>query len=670
MESKKPAIESTGSVIKPEAKQLKSKGKAIESTGASPKPESGSSLASTGSSLESEAESSLESTGSSLESEAESSLESTGSSLESEAESSPEPESGPEEKCIMRSKLIEIKDKDNDASFSIFLMFISRMQKLVDILFSSLDDISEVLCGSVDITEAFENIKTPISTHAVEGFKIRNFENVLRLLYGQYNTSYSSNRSYSIDELKLNLALLKAAKAVTHDVHTDPLSFIYKAFPSKIDRYKSSSMNIREFYLNPFFKYLVKFRVNELLPEDNSFRFIKEVRYHYFTETESLKFQNELNILVDLNEMIILPEKKPMYVIITFYPNSPEGAKRIDGFKLRGYRINSIIFNSGTSCALLSVYNKGLCLITNKDIKEKLEPSYYDGKSLSASSLEHIDNHRKDRLKLLSSGIICILYKLKIGEVAKTFPIRSLETKLKLSINDIMHKKKQELISSMEKFLDGYNKLTRRDTNIFRVLEFIKLITGSAKDNNSIIRKYLSFSPEQIIVKPFIVKAVLDFYYTYLGSNFREESYEELWNKVIEKTKSDKENSTTSINMLLENVVENVMEFFILRLPNISPEELTAEKSEKHSDYILGTIHLFKRLRNVYDRCLVVMQLLPLKSKPSEEELLLRYILLEFNKIIYIKCYFISFTSWMIYDESLQEKRHDLLLNLTKSTGE
>jgi hypothetical protein len=602
-----------------------------------------------------------------------------------------EPPKSPEEICHINTRHIHIKHP-NDASFNMFIIFISRMSSLMELNRSlslagynpgSFEDITQLLYNEkIRIEESFEYLKTLLDLAnkvPVTGTKIRNYENVFKLLksFEFAKNKNQSDRVYALDELGFNLVLLAAASTI-YSPAKETYESIHGTLSDILYSYKSSSVDIRSYYLRSFSRYFEKFRISEtLIPMVNDFEFIEGLQY--FLAENEIKFKDKHGNVGSLEKVIDASlSKTPEYIIATFYPDPEysEGARGIDSFETHRYKIVSVIFKLKDDNALLSVIgSKALYLITGKDIisSSRLELLCYERQGTLLEALEKIDQERIRNgipsLNLSSSSIIAILYELN-PTFAKFYKEVRFVCHIDFgNVGPMMRRQKGKFKDSIiKKFLDKYNSFKPRDANttIFRVLEFIKLSTGSIESYNSVITDYLfgkgNAGNARISVAPFVEKVMEDFSKIKFRLTFSdEEDSEKIWKSIMQEIESYKEEGTTT-KALLEDAIENAMTLFSFTLNNISP--FAALKERAHCDYILATIYLIKRLWKVYDRCIDVMRLLPEKSGHDDQEKLLRYLLLKFNKLIYVKCYFASFSNNLVSNQELEEKRLELRKHL------
>jgi hypothetical protein len=161
-------------------------------------------------------------------------------------------------------------------------------------------------------------------------------------------------------------------------------------------------------------------------------------------------------------------------------------------------------------------------------------------------------------------------------------------------------------------------------------------------------------------IAPFIKRVVKDFFSMNFEPVVSQESTQRLWNNIIQEVKSYDKDSTTNSMILLKNAVENTMKIFTHILYNA--HGLYIIRKEAHCDYILATIYLIKKLWKVYDRCMAVMKILEGREEIADydEDILLRYVLLKFNQLMYIKCYFASFSGDAFKMPDLEDKRLEL----------
>jgi hypothetical protein len=580
----------------------------------------------------------------------------------------------PEDACYMSIGGFKV-NKKNDAFFNIFIIFISRLSRLVDIPFDEeFKNTVMILCNDDFDPESQVSYLNKLLTSAPKmQVSIRNCENIFKLLKSSMQLDneepLNKRRIYAIDELKFNLLLLLAANSITVQYKKMYIP-IYQTLSNTIYKYKSPLVDVRTYCLRSFFKYLKKFRISEvLIPGESSFLFIEEIRYSLIGN--SIRFRSKHNIVQSLNEVVTVLHPslrsegcKPMYIIITFYPEYSEGAKRINDFRLSGYEITSIIFSKQNVYSLLTIERiKGnVCLVTNEQIRNgNLDPVYYKKQGDLLEMIEKID--KKNKANLLSSDIICILYELKLDSNSMISGIKSIPY---IDLGDAesrFKEKKKEFEILMNKFSDIYNKLQpKRETIIFKILEFIKLSTGNAGDEGSVIRKYLfGFESRAISSKmyiaPFIKRVVKDFFSMNFEPVVSQESTPRLWNNIIQEVKSYDKDSTTDSKILLKNAVENTMKIFTHIINGAFGLFIIREKA--HCDYILATIYLIKKLWKVYDRCMAVMKTLEGREEIAdyEEDVLLRYVLLKFNQLMYIKCYFASFSVDTFKMPELEDKR-------------
>jgi hypothetical protein len=441
-------------------------------------------------------------------------------------------------------------------------------------------------------------------------------------------------------------------------------------------KYQPPSVDIRTYYLRSFFKYLEKFRISEVLvPSQNNFYFIERVEYSLVGN--KIKFKNNHIESESLSQVTALPPKeKPMYVVITFYSENPKaGARGIDSFKLQGYKINSIILKKRSAIpdfTLLSMTgDEVLCLITEGRIRgSTLESFLYKKQETLLKTIEEIDR-RRGGISLLSYDTIAILYELeKSGtsnlpseEIIPINPIINIQ-----DFNSRMREKKEKfrdlvMKKFLDKFLGEFSKLQIKGTDIFKILKFINLSTGSIEKYDGVITRYLFVKGDprdaKIFIAPFIEKVVNNFFRTEFELTLSEKSTEEIWNNIVEETEFYTRHHTMTIEMSLRNTVKNTMMLFTVILNNVfSFKDL---QKEDHCDYILATIHLIKRLWKVYDRSIAVMKLLlEKKTTPDVQKKLLHYLLLKFNKLIYVKCYFASFSNNAEKNQKLERKRKEL----------
>jgi hypothetical protein len=603
--------------------------------------------------------------------------------------------------------------KNNEASFNIFIVFISEMSRLIDMNIEDIERISDILCNDTDISKSvisMDNLLT--STFITEGFKIASFENIFRLSKIQESINYEVEEPYALDELKVNLALLKAADFESRAAK-EYTEFACRTLSNKVSQYKLSTVDPRN-YLHSFFGYLEKFRVNEILvPEENNFQLIRGISYFpqniYSTRQSGVKFISPDGRAGSLREIISLPESdRPMYVIITFYSSGSFGSfEQLNSFELNvDYVIQAIIFKTGNRAVrkrsnkaekgsktrtsgkskggniVLFIKGNTVCLTSDSKIRKGLTSSY----EISGITLSEMIKSIKDKEGIeLSLNILSILYRLRKENVVGGNRIRPIQEII--SADDIRSKiieKKEEFKNSVvKKFIENYDKLTiNRNTSSFQklhaVLDFIRSSTAAdtGDDNDSTIGRYLSLIESVSLSKlPFVEKIVEDFLKIKFNLSFNK-AFEELWNSVLKEIKTYEQDFMTT-RVLLRNAVEEVMSIFTDTLPSVSVEKL---EKKIHSDYILATIKLIKRLWKIYDRCLIVMRLLLVVGKLTEsspamstgmlsdtlsgtldkEEKLLQYLLLKFNKLAYIKCYFISFSDDNINDEALKQKRQEI----------
>jgi hypothetical protein len=372
-----------------------------------------------------------------------------------------------------------------------------------------------------------------------------------------------------------------------------------------------------------------------------------------------------------------------MYVIITFYPEYPEGGARgIDSFKLQGYKINTIIFKEGYEfpyfTLLTIIDNKTLCLITSLGIKGLFpEPLFYEKQETLLNTIKKIENDHI-RIRLLSYNIITVLYELESDTSSLSKEIRPIAHINVRDINSNMRRKKEEFRDSvMKEFIVKYSELERklkhdirlRDTTIFKVLEFIGLSTGdiSSKSYNSVITEYLFKKGEprntRISIAPFIEKVVYNFFQIKFELTISKKDTQEIWNDIAEETDLYANHPPMDVKGSLRDAIENTMTLFTITLHNVFPFKELQERV--HCDFILATIYLIKRLWKVYDRCIAVIKLLLEKdTTPDEQKKLLHYLLLKFNKLIYVKCYFASFSNNLANNQKLESKRLELRRNL------
>jgi hypothetical protein len=332
-------------------------------------------------------------------------------------------------------------------------------------------------------------------------------------------------------------------------------------------------------------------------------------------------------------------------------------------------------FSGGTSREeieniVILVKDKILCVVTarGKEVREAkfIKPT---GETISHT----IQLVRNSGVTIGSSyEVLCVMYELikaiRISEAPEIS--KSIEKPISLvsgeNFNDMMDTRKRLFRTHvMDEFLKNYGFKVSRDTRIFQVifhlLEFIKICTGDVGKDNGVIKSYLFPSankkPDKLFIAPFIERVIEDFFKVeYFDLTFDEKSPEEIWNSVVVRMiEFYKKDSAIAISVLLKNAV-GVMKLFTHTLPSVSLEELGKDQ-RIHSDYILATIYLIKRLWKIYDACLMVMKLLAEKSMSNEEEKLLQYLLIKFNTLIYIKCYFVSFSDDSKHDEDLNKKR-------------
>jgi hypothetical protein len=554
-------------------------------------------------------------------------------------------------------------DSSNDDAFNMFIIFISRMHKLMELLPSSLESITQKLCNDrININDSLKHLKDlSKSWISLPLLYTRNYEDVFKLLKLTEPVRAEgplSDRVYALDELGFNLVLLAAANAIRFP-DNKTYDFIYNQLSTILFLSKYPLLGIQTYYLRSFFKYLEKFRISEaLVPSENNFYFVEAIQY--FSDKGEIKFKDKGDKVESLSQIIALPEKeKPMYVIITFHPEYPEGgARRIDSFELQGYKINSIILESAYSFpTLLSITDdKTLCIIT-KDSNQTRKLLLYKKQGTLLETIEEID--RRDGIPLLSLHIIAILYELESGVSGLSSEVRSIPHIDIGNVNAMLKEKKREFRDSvMKKFLAKYDSFEPQDTFIFRILEFIRLSTGNVdtESYDGVIAKYLFGKGDardtEISVAPFIEKVVKDFLQTrfYLTSS-DEKNNKEVWKSIMQEIELYKEEPT---EIKLDNAID-AMTLFTITLHNVFPFDELQKKV--HCDYILATIYLIKRLWKVYDRCITVMKLLPEKNKSDDKEKLLHYLLLKFNKLIYIKCYFASFSSNRERNQELEDKR-------------
>jgi hypothetical protein len=370
-------------------------------------------------------------------------------------------------------------------------------------------------------------------------------------------------------------------------------------------------------------------------------------------------------------------EERPMYVVITFYSEYPEGARRIDSFKLQGYKISFVIFKKGNilpDFILLSVIgDKILCLITEKRMEGlTLEPLLYEKQGTLLETIEKVEH---SGISILSHDIIAILYELESGiSRLSSEEIRPISHVSIRNFNSMMKRKKKEFRDSvMAKFIDKYSELERylelkpelRNAIIFRVLEFIRLSTGSIdpESYSGVITEYLFVKGDprgsKISVVPFIEKVVNNFFRIEFDLTLDKKSIREIWDDIAEETDIYTVYPPMDAKGSLRNAIENTMTLFTVTLHNTFPFKELQERV--HCDFILATIYLIKRLWKVYDRCIAVIKLLLEKdTTPDEKKRLLHYLLLKFNKLIYVKCYFASFSSNSNTNQILEQKRTEL----------
>jgi hypothetical protein len=558
--------------------------------------------------------------------------------------------------------------KENEGFFNIFIIFISNMRNLVNIGFVDISRIAEILSTDFNIYSSIVYVDKLLSLFMPKGFKIRNFENIFRLSHIQ--ELGWSKQSYAIRELKINLALLLAASSketfITRDDYTE---FAYTTLSNAVSRYRLSSVDFRD-YLHSFFKYLNRFRVSEILFPEESFYLIKRIKYSLSSIDQGIQFMNA-NITGTLDYVSEVPYIKPMYVIITFDPDSSIESKWLNKFKLKGYKARTAILDTGDNNMIISLRDDNtLCLVTDKNIKEGSEPMYYQ--EASKNNLLELIAEMKD-IKF-PSKILCLLYEYTkkatssstVGEIGyRERSILPLVNKDNFSNNMNIHKNRfKELI--MDRFSKSYNEFkVNRNSNIFqtikRILDFIKMCTDGAGENNSVIKTYLfpnaNKEPDKLFIAPFIERMINEFLRIEFRVTFNKEP-EELWNSISTEIEFYQKDPDITTSVLLKNAVE-VMKLFTHILPNVSLEELGKDQ-RIHSDYILATIYLIKRLWKIYDACLMVMKLLAEKSTLNEEEKLLYYLLLKFNTLIYVESYFVPFSDKSRHNEDLNKRRLEL----------
>jgi hypothetical protein len=580
------------------------------------------------------------------------------------------------ETCHMNIRHVYL-DNNNDASFNIFIIFISRMQNLMKLISSSLESIAQMLCTiRINIGDSLKYLnELLLSADKAPMLYTRNYENVfklLKLVEPAKDQILLSDRVYALDELGFNLILLAAASTILFPAN-EPYDSIHKTLSDILYKYQPPSVDIRTYYLRSFFKYLEKFRISEVLvPSQNNFYFIERVEYSLVGN--KIKFKNNHIESESLSQVTALPPKeKPMYIVITFYSENPKaGARGIDSFKLQGYKINSIILKKRSAIpdfTLLSMTgDEVLCLITEGRIRgTALESFLYKKQETLLKTIEEIDG-RRGGIPLLSYDIIAVLYELeKSGasnlpseEIIPINPIINIQ-----DFNSKMREKKEKfrdlvMKKFLDKFLSEFSKLQIKGTDIFKLLEFMKLSTGSIEKYDGVITRYLFVKGDprdaKIFIAPFVEKVVNNFFRTEFDLTLSEKSTEEIWNNILEETEFYTHYHTMTIEMSLRNAVKNTMRLFTVILHNAFPFKDLQKKD--HCDYILATIHLIKRLWKVYDECIAVMKLLlEKKTTPDVQKKLLHYLLLKFNKLIYVKCYFASFSNNAEKNQKLEKKR-------------
>jgi hypothetical protein len=557
--------------------------------------------------------------------------------------------------------------KENEGFFNIFIIFISNMKNLVNIGFVEIGRIAEILSTDSNIYSSVVYMGSLLSLFMPKGFKIRNFENIFRLSHIQ--ELGLSKEPYAIRELKINLALLLAASSKETFIARDFTEFAYTTLSNAVSRYRLSSVDFRD-YLHSFFKYLNRFRVSEILFPEESFYLIKRIKYSLSSIDQGIQFMNA-NIIGTLDYVSEVPYIKPMYVIITFDPDSSIESKWLNEFKLKGYKARTAILDTGDNNMIISLRDDNtLCLVTDKNIKESSEPMYYQ--EASKNNLLELIAEMKD-IKF-PSKILCLLYEYTkkvtssstAGKISyRERSILTLVNKDNFSNNMNIHKNRfKELI--MDRFSKSYNEFkVNRNSSIFqtikRILDFIKMCTDGAGENNSVIKTYLFPSankePDKLFIAPFIERMINEFLRIEFRVTFNKEP-EELWNSISTEIEFYQKDPDITTSVLLKNAVE-VMKLFTHILPNVSLEELGKDQ-RIHSDYILATIYLIKRLWKIYDACLIIMRLLPEKSTLNEEEKLLYYLLLKFNTLIYVESYFVPFSDKSRHNEDLNKRRLEL----------
>jgi hypothetical protein len=470
--------------------------------------------------------------------------------------------------------------------------------------------------------------------------------------------------------------LLAAANAIRFP-DGETYDSIYETLSNTLSIYRSPVVDTQTYYLLSFFKYLEKFRISEaLVPSQNNFYFVEAIRY--FSDRGEIKFKDKGNKVGSLSQIIALPEKeKPMYVIITFHPEYPGGARGIDSFGMQGYKINSIIFKERYNFsffAMLSIISdKAVCVITRAGLGRlsRKEPLLCKRQRTLFETIKGIER-KYSGIYLLSSDIVAVLYELESGISSLSKEIRSISHIDIGDVNSMMRQKKEEFRDLVIKeFLDEYSNLEANlvykpefgDTIIFRVLEFIKLSTGSIESYDSVITDYLfrkgNTEGARIYVALFIERVLNDFFQTKFELAISKKDTQEIWNDITNETDLYASHPPTNAKGSLRDAIENTMTLFTITLHNVFPFNELQERV--HHDYILATIYLIKRLWKVYDRCIAVIKLLLEKdTTPDEQKKLLHYLLLKFNKLIYVKCYFASFSNNLASNQTLETKRLEL----------